>query len=406
MIKSPVTTRHRTFIALGFLALSAPLSRADDASTQDSRVRFGGATSVDEELEQDRLDSALNGFDHWEEWKKDLKERTGFEFTLEYNALSQFYSDGSDSSGGIFRLSGRWTVLNRGTDHYGALVYKVDHRHAYDDFSPQTGGIIAGSNLPTGTLYSDRDWGLVNLHWTQSLMNGRAGYAVGWFPADDYFHSYALANPLTGFSNLAFSVGSDFALPDSGLGIAASGMLGDHWYVKGGVHDANGNAASPNLDLFDDWELYKNLEIGWTTDKERLFLDNIHLGFWHIDARSNVGTPEDWGIVGNASWYFDDCRLLPFLRAAWSNGNASLVDRSVTIGLGKDFRERDQAGIGLSWGSPSESNRPDQWTGEVYYRFQQGSFAITPSLQFISNPASSPDDDVLILGALRARWAF
>ena len=127
---------------------------------------------------------------------------------------------------GSSRLSGRWTVLNRGTDHYGALVYRVDHRHAYTDLGPQEAGIAAGSALPTATLFSDREWGLVNLHWTQSILGGRAGYAVGWFPADDYFHSYALANPLTGFSNLAFSVGGDFGLPDSGLGVAAVGMLG------------------------------------------------------------------------------------------------------------------------------------------------------------------------------------
>ena len=379
---------------------------AEATSSEASGARFGRATSGDEELREDRLNAGRDGLNPWEQWKKSLKDETGFEFTLEYNSLGQLYSDGTDAAGGLLRLSGRWTVLNRGSNNYGALVYKVDHRHAYTELSPQIGGIASGSALPTGTLFSDREWGLVNLHWTQSILNGQAGYAVGWFPADDYFHSYALANPLTGFSNLAFSVGSDFGLPDSGLGVAAAGMLGDHWYFKGGIHDANGNAGDPNFDVFGDWELYKNLEIGWTTDKERVFFDNFHLGIWHVDERSAAGVPEGWGIVGNASWYFEDSGLLPFLRGGWSTGDAALLESSVTAGVGKKFRERDLAGIGVSWGNPSSPDTGDQWTSELFYRIQLGNLALTPSIQLVSNPANDPDEDLLLLGSLRARITF
>lgn len=411
---------NRALIIICVLSLTASASpqlysQTDSRSARGESpsrglARLTSPTSVQEELEENRLNALPKGMDRWEGWKDSLKERTGFEFSLEYNSLLQGYSQrgfGDDlASGGLFRLSGRWTVLNRGTDHYGALVYRVDHRHAYTDLSPQDAGVAAGSALPTATLFSDREWGLVNLHWTQSILGGRAGYAVGWFPADDYFHSYALANPLTAFSNLAFSVGADFGLPDSGLGIAAVGMLGDHWYAKGGVHDANGSASDPNVDVFGDWELYKNLEIGWTTDKDRVFLDNFHLGIWHADERSVAGVPEGWGIVGNASWYFEDSELLPFLRAGWSDGDAALLDGSVTAGLGKKYRDRDMAGIGVSWGSPSSEGFDDQWTGELFYKIQLANFAITPSIQLISNPVHHPDEDVLFVGGVRARITF
>jgi porin len=392
---------------------SAPTSESQSAtSTKPARggTNFGSATSVGEEIREDRTDAMAGGLEQWNAWKESLKDRTGFEFSLEYNSLMQRYSDegiGEDlAAGGIFRLAGRWTILNRDEDNYGAIVYRVDHRHSYTSLAPQTAGIAAGSAVPTATLYSDREWGLVNLHWTQAVLGGRGGYAVGWFPADDYFHSYALANPLTGFSNLAFSVGADFALPDSGIGAAAAFMLDDHWYVKGGVHDANGNAADVNFDVFGDWELYKNLELGWTSEQARSFLDNFHVGAWHSDVRKEAGVPEDWGLVANASWYFEDSRLAPFLRAGWSDQGAALLKRQVSTGIGKNLRERDLAGIGISWGSPSAPGTRDQWTAELFYRIQLRNLAITPSVQFITNPALNPSEDTMLVGGLRARIVF
>ena len=47
----------------------------------------------------------------------------------------------------------------------------------------------------------------------------------------------------------------------------------------------------------DDWELCKNLEVGWTSSQDKLFLDNFHVGFWHIDLREDAGVPEDWGAM-------------------------------------------------------------------------------------------------------------
>ena len=183
-------------------------------------------------------------------------------------------------------------------------------------------------------------------------------------------------------------------------------MLSDNWYWKGGVHDANGDSTDPNFDVFGDWELYKNLEIGWTSGQDRLFLNNLHLGVWQSDQRSEVGVPESWGVVGNASWYFEEYGLLPFLRAGWSDGDAFLLDGQVAIGTGKQFRERDLAGVGVSWGSPSAPELREQWTTEQFYRFQLANLAITPRLELIVTPAQSRADDSLWVGSLRARLVF
>lgn len=412
----------RKIVLAGFLVL--PLSAYAEAepvppsvsATADEKplvhwaARFGGPNSVQESLQEDRIDTLHSGLDRWNAWKDGLDDRYGLMFSVEYNALGQGYSDSGDgddwSGGGNARFFGSWTLVGKGTPNHGSLVFRVDHRHGYTDLAPQGAGMAAGSAVPTGTLFSDRGWGLVNLQWSQAILNGRGGVIFGFTPADDYFHAYALASPLTAFSNLAFSTGGEIALPDTGLGLAAGTMLGEHWYWKGGVHDANGDATDPNLEVIGDWELYKNLEIGWTSGQGKLYVNNLHLGLWQVDERDEANVPESWGVVGNASWYIEEYRLLPFLRGGWSDGDATLLDGQITVGTGMRLRERDLAGVGISWGSPSAPGRDDQWTSEVFYRYQLDNLAITPSLQLIVNPATNYDEDTLLIGSLRGRIVF
>jgi porin len=46
----------------------------------------------------------------------------------------------------------------------------------------------------------------------------------------------------------------------------------------------------------------------------------------------------------------------------------------------------------------------DQFTAEVFYRFMLSKhFAVTPSLQYIEDPALNPDDDSIWIAGMRAR---
>jgi porin len=182
-------------------------------------------------------------------------------------------------------------------------------------------------------------------------------------------------------------------------------MLSEHVYVKGGLHNANGDSTDPSLDVFGDWELFKNLEIGWTPDQGSLYLKNFHVGVWQVDEREEAGVPDDWGITANASWYFEGPRLMPFLRGGWASGDATLLDAEISAGVGRQVRDRDLLGVGLSWGSPSDGVR-DQWTGELFYRLQIRNLAITPNVQIIVDPSRHPNNDLLVLGGLRARIVF
>ncbi len=399
-----------SFLLLSFGGLPLQGQTSSTGRTRSGIERLGSPTSVQAELEEDRIDAENSRFDEWTAWKDTLSEQYGLKFSLEYNSLGQLWStsavpqDGAAS--GNARFFGSWNLVNQGEKNHGSLVFRIDNRHRYTTLDPQNGSIAAGSALPAGTLMSGREWGVVNLQWSQAILDGRGGFVFGFTPADDYFHAYAMANPLTAFSNLAFSTGGEFALPDTGLGIASGLMLDDNWYVKGGVHDTNGLATDLNFDVFGDWELYKNVEFGWVSEQSQLFHDNFHVGLWHSDARMTAGVPEGWGVVGNASWYFDDERLMTFIRGGWSDGTAPLLNGQVSAGIGKNLRERDAFGLGVSWGSPSTPGVRDQWTTELFYRIQMGNVAVTPSIQFIRNPSYNLAEGAMIVGGLRGRVVF
>jgi porin len=49
----------------------------------------------------------------------------------------------------------------------------------------------------------------------------------------------------------------------------------------------------------------------------------------------------------------------------------------------------------------------DQYAAEVYFRWQVADeIAITPSMQFLIDPALNPDEDTLWVAGVRARLAF
>ena len=56
---------------------------------------------------------------------------------------------------------------------------------------------------------------------------------------------------------------------------------------------------------------------------------------------------------------------------------------------------------------PPDSSLSDQTTIEGFWRFQFAqNFEITPSVQFLLNPALNPDDDSLFVFGLRMRLTF
>ncbi len=383
------------FMACGTAALAQGLS---------------GPSSVGAELEpgdgltdpQYRSDFPRNIAPNWFAWKDRLAEN-GFRFNIDYLALGQTTNADlgeAEAAGGIARFYGSWQA-----SELGSLTFKIEDRHSYTDVAPQFLGLDGGALAITGTAFNDSGLLLTNLFWTQRAENGAWTLQVGQIDVTDFVDIYGLVSPYSGFQNLAFNTNPTINTPNQGLGIAGGLKLSSNLYAVASIADANADSSDPDFDVFSDGNLFKSLELGYTSAFDRIYFDNVHLTLWHADAAEDGSRAEDYGAAFSAAWFVGNT-WMPFFRAGASKGTAALYDRSVSTGIGYYGRNTDLAGLGLNW-AEARGVDGDQFTLEAFYRFSiSPGLQITPSAQFISNPLLNPDQDSIALFSLRTRIVF
>lgn len=387
-------------------------------SVYEDVPQFGGPSSVGGNIADDavvapeyRLQGLQDLFDPWFDFKTRLNERHGLQFSIDESIFYQHATDSlgeTDAASGLVRIYGQWEPFRCCWDNSGMLVFKAEDRHKIGtEITPFDLGFEAGSIVPTGTFFNEFSFSVTNLFWKQYFFDRRLAVAVGRIDVTDYIDVYGMINPLTHFINLAFSTNPTIAVPNQGLGAAAGGMLTDHLYMQGGISDANGQPTRSGFDtFFDDAEYFSYIEFGATTSQERLFVENVHATLWHVDDRAIAATPEGWGIAVTAQKFHCD-RWLPFFRFGYSDGDAALMQTTFSTGIGLLRDNRDVAGIGVSWGKPADGALRDQFTSELFYRFQLTQFlAVTPDIQIIADPALNPTVDLLAFFGVRLRAAF
>jgi porin len=186
-------------------------------------------------------------------------------------------------------------------------------------------------------------------------------------------------------------------------------MVAEKVYIQAGIADANSDPTEP-FEGFDsvanESDFFKWIEVGFTPKQDKLYFDNVHVTFWHIDERTN-GTPDGWGL--NASWqqWINDT-WLPFVRGGYAEDSGSLLEKSVTVGVGyQPVPMRGVIGFGFNWGKPNQTSfdgADDQYTTELFWRYQLTTeLAVTPSIQYIRDPALNPAESSLWAFGLRVR---
>jgi porin len=64
-------------------------------------------------------------------------------------------------------------------------------------------------------------------------------------------------------------------------------------------------------------------------------------------------------------------------------------------------------GVGIGWDKPHDDSLRDQYTAKLFYRFQIAeNLAVTQEIQFLIDPAISPDNDFIVVFGVRARLAL
>ncbi len=402
-------------------------SLADKADTGSGQTAsFGGPNAVPNQIEADRSQTArsvgLRLGESWDTWKTDLQKNHGFGLGMDYTAYylntSQTVPAGRDSTGaGLLRIYGAWDLVRRANDNTGTFVWKFEHRHGYANPAPSP--LWAALDLGyVGLLappFNDAGFRTQNFYWRQRLARGRVSLVAGFLDVTDFLDLYGMVSPWLHFTNFVFSTGSAaIDLPnDAGLGAGVGAMLTDNIYLIGSFMDVNGNPNKfwESVDtFFDDNEYFTSVELGWTSGQSAIYLDNYHVTFWHKDARMEAGKPSGWGVNASFARYVDE-HWMPFLRAGYSDDGDSLLERSISGGIGYQLRSnKDLIGAGLNWGKPNPNQGAldrDQYTAELFYRLLVGKrLSLTADLQYLKDPAADPVENSLWVAGLRGRLAF
>jgi len=103
---------------------------------------------------------------------------------------------------------------------------------------------------------------------------------------------------------------------------------------------------------------------------------------------------------------------MPFVRAGYGNDGGSLLQRTIRAGIGYHFKDDvSLLGFGFNWGQPNEDtfgpDLDDQTSVELFTRLQvMKNFQVTPKIQYIRNPARTPDANHSWVLGLRGRLVF
>ncbi|MDK9735994.1 carbohydrate porin [Vibrio sp. D404a] len=415
-----MNTKLSTLTLTILAALTAPTSFA---------ANFESPDSVENTIAQQKSEQL--------DWRESLAA-DGFTFGADYFSLRVQSSDGTtgdsvSAASGVARVYGSWHLTGDDSNSSGSLVWKVEHRHAYTDTSPKEFAWLGQDQIGYAGMiapaFSDQGFRVTDLNWKQKINDGKGTIIVGWQDVTNYVDVYALASPWSGFTNLAFSTGSGaMGLPDDGiLALSAGHMIGDNFYVVGGIADAKGKSDDifEGFDtLFNDTTLFTTLELGWTASQEQIYTDNFHVTLWHMDSGSRHSLSStvlsDGTVVGgesgqgiNFSWsQFVTPQIMPFVRGGLSEGDVALYDKSLSVGLGYFGlgQPKNNLGFAVNW---SETNSDtlqtflnageDQVAAELYYNMQFGDhLQITPDIQYIKDPAFSNESSAWVFG-IRAR---
>ncbi len=393
-------------IGLFLAASSAHASQLGEAGD----AFLGGPTSIGKELlEASEVDSA-NAFGLGE-FRVRLIDQHGLAVSVDYATLFQYADDsltGADTGlGGVLRLYGRWTLVGCGTGHAGTLVARVEYRHHLSgDVAPGQLAPELGYHGVAGLGFTDVGVFLAPLYWEQFFADGHLGVVAGRLDPTDFTDILGVGNQWSSFQNAAVLSNMSIASPDVGCGAGVGFRVNEHWVIATTAHDANGQQTEFNC-FEGTLRLFEQARVSWTPTRSRRFTNALHVTLWHQDERPASGLEESYGMAASGNWTFAE-RWMPFLRWGLSEGDAPQVRQQLTTGLMFNVpRRSDQLGIGAWWQDLSHRDLHGQSGMEVFYRWNViPNLAITPSIQFLNDPALNPDVDRIVLFGLRARLLF
>jgi len=399
----------------------APKSQTLSGYGETSSLETGDSVTEDLAVDDQRVEGILSFpkiekfFSPWYAWKKRVNDEYGLKLQFSYQSSRQAINESlgeTNAAAARLQLQGSWTLVGRGTKNTGILTFRLENRTTLGTTLPPTSLAFQYGGIKPSGGFSDFGFALTELAWRQSLLDGQFRFVVGKISALSWYNGHALSSSLRGFQNLAMQSSLTKPSPGRGIGGGIGYEFSPRFGVVAGIHDANAKTAGNPFDTISEGEFYQSIEFRyWPTTPDRRRWDVVRLQFWHQDALKDKGTPEGSGVTFLASRLIDD-KWFPFVIAGYSDGKASLMKTDFTAGLGVSFDTKNRAasdvlGVAVNWGDPSSSLLRKQVTSEVFYRFTLvQNFVITPSIQWVKNPAATTAFDDVLTAGIRVRVTF
>jgi porin len=299
-----------------------------------------------------------------------------------------------------------WTLIGRGSEDTGRLVTTFEYRERIGDQPPSALGAQMGTLVAPASAFNDRREVVRDLYWIQRLFNARLRILIGRADPSDYVGAIWLANVNNSFVNRSFAANPAVPFPGHGPMLGFSIRPTDLFYVTAGASNAYSRTTLVEINsLFNEWDLFEFCEVGYTPTFAGLGEGRYSVGLWHMDARKNLGLPEDEGVTVILNQNLGD-RLQCFARYAYSDGTLTNVRQIAQAGLGLSGligRKDDLTGAAFSVNMPRSSNSRTETVLEVFHRFQvsnRNQFSL--GLQLIANPGNATDNEAA--GVFYARW--
>lgn len=343
-----------------------------------------------------------------------LEDKTGLRLNFAYTMLFQQTSNtpvGPNNGGaGDIDFMAAWTLLGRGTQNAGTLVFTTEYRFQIGDQPPSLlGGQLGVLTAPTGA-FNDRGWVVRDAYWLQRLLDGKLRIILGRADISDFIGGMRMQAINSSFFNRAFSANAAVAYP-AGHGPAGGFSIvpNDFFYVTAGMQNAYSTSTTIGLNTLDDGDFFYAIEAGITPNIESLGRGRYRVMYWYMDDRPLLGLPNDQGISVIADQDIGD-RVIVFARYGHSDADLTNIKNMGQIGggiRGLLGSEDDFTGLAGSLAEPGRAGWRNEKVVEVFHRWQlTARTQFTVGAQLIVDPSNAPDEDTIGVFSFRFRFDF
>ena len=368
----------------------------------------------------------------WFGWKDSVYDRTGLKFGFSYQMLGQYATDTLPDAtydtalGHWWGFLAKWTMLDRGGNHEGTLVFSMFERNAVGNHQvPATFGFADIGSLTANVGFTSWDFVIENLYWEQWFKSENSEFMlrVGNQVVTTLLNPFRFKDERVSYTFGDWAFHPAIPWPTFGFGTGfkwwpekESGL-----YVAGSLNDMNSNPA-----LGFDWstvsehQYFYGLEFGYDWNRSKDDRDHVHLLLFYADERSSRSPdtlPNKAGggfrLLGEKQWG----RWVGFAGYTYNTAEGggvtgTFVDNNFTLGAAylNPADIRGEVSFSLLYQTPIEEIFPearDQYGIEAYWRISlTKNIWITPGVHLIFDPALNPDHDFIAIPQLKFRVAL